>query len=699
MQAVLLWRTALLLSLTGSVVAQTAAPETVVIQAEGARAAGAQLPVAADVLDAQQLQRGKPRIDLSESLGAVPGLVVQNRHNAAQDQQISVRGFGARATFGVRGLRFFVDDIPATLPDGQGQVSHVELGAAGRLEVLRGPYSVLYGNAAGGVVAVFTEEREGRQIGADLLGGADGLRRWGLKAIGSEGPLHYTLSAQRVQQDGERAHSAFTRAVQNARLRWRLGDGAQLTVVANALQLPEAQDPLGLTRAQFEADPTQADAAAWRFDTRKTVRQAQAGAKLDLPLGEADRLRLVVYGGDRDTFQMQAIPVTVQRGPTHAGGVIDLQRRYAGADLRWTHSGGSLAAPWRVSFGLSIDELREQRRGYENFAGDALGVPGQLRRDEHNRARNTDPYLQAEWEPSSRWLLMAGLRHSQVQIRSQDRYVTPGNGDDSGAVRYRATNPVLGITWHAHPGWSLYAAAGRGFESPTLTELSYRSTTGSETGLNTALKPARSRHAELGWRARLGEHARARLAVFDVHTRDELAVLANSGGRSVFHNVGRTQRQGVEAQLAARWPNGWGLQAAAAWLKAQYRDPFCSGPCNTGSVLAGHRLPGAPSRSGFADVSWRSASGLEAGLEVRHVGPVWVDDRNSDAAPAYTVANLRLSWEQTVGAWTLSALARVENLGDRRHSGSVIVNEGNRRFFEPAPGRRWMLGAGAALRW
>jgi iron complex outermembrane recepter protein len=692
---------ALLVPLAAHAADPAAPAQTVVIT--GARAGGglAELPLSADVLDGQVLQQGQPKVNLSESLQRVPGIVAQNRQNYAQDLQISSRGFGARSTFGVRGLRFVVDGIPATLPDGQAQVSHIDLGSAGRMEVLRGPFSALYGNAAGGVLAVFSEEADaGHTVSAALQAGSDRQRRFGVKALGAAPGLHYTLSASHFSTAGSREHSAATRDNQNARLRITLDDRSQLALVANAVQMPDVQDPLGLTRAQYEADPHQADSAALRFNTRKSVEQMQLGLRYERQLGPNDRLALQLYGGERSTVQFQSIPASAQQAPTSPGGVIDLGRRYAGADLRWTHSGTLAHRPWRLAAGLAFDRVNEQRRGFQNFIGSTLGVVGERRRDEANRADSLDPYAQLEWEPSDRWLLVAGVRASRVSVRSVDAYIAPGNGDDSGSVRYTSTSPALGATFKLTPALHVYAAYGQGFETPTLAELAYRSTDGSNTGLNLGLRAAHSRHLEVGAKARWSDTISARVAVFDVRTRDELAVLANSGGRSVFQNAGRTRRHGVEALLEGRWANGLGALLSLSTLRARYADSFCSGPCDSGEVAVGNRLPGAPSHTAYAELSWRhAASGFSTALETRGVGRVMVNDRNTDAAPGYAVVNLRTGIDRTVGPWRLSAFVRADNLAGRRYAGSVIVNEGNQRYFEPAPGRNWMLGAGAAYRW
>jgi iron complex outermembrane receptor protein len=658
-------------------------------------------PASVDVIDAATIRNGGPQVNLSEALARVPGVVALNRQNYAQDIQISSRGFGARSTFGVRGLRLYVDGIPATGPDGQGQVSHFDLASAARIEVLRGPFSALYGNSSGGVISMFTADGGPETIGEiATASGSDGVRRTGLKLSGQQGKLQYNLSASRFETDGSRDHSAAQRTGFNGKLKYSLDGDTRWTFVLNSVRMPDVQDPLGLTRKELDANPRQATPVALTFNTRKSVDQTQAGVVLDHRFDARNAMQLTTYVGERATTQFQAIPVATQGPATHPGGLIDLGRDYAGIDARWIHKARLLDSPLTLTAGLSADRLKEARRGYRNFVGSTLGVQGALRRDEANVVQSTDQYAQAEWAPALRWRLSAGLRHSRVTFDSSDHYVVAGNPDDSGSVRYSATSPVLGVVFHATDAVNLYASLGKGFETPTLNELAYRPS--GATGLNFKLQSASSRQWELGVKSQLGDDWALNAAYFRARTSNEIAVLANTGGRSVFQNVGSTTREGVETTLTGRWQGGWSAYASASYLDAFYGDSFLTctaAPCATPTtrIAAGNRIPGIPRASLFAELAWAHRPwGLETALEFRRVGKLYVDDSNTDAAPGSSVFNVRVSLAQKVGRWSLREFLRVDNIGNRNHVGSVIVNEGNSRFFEPAPGRTWLLGLNAA---
>jgi iron complex outermembrane receptor protein len=648
----------------------------------------------------------KPGINISESLGTVPGLVARDRQNYAQDVQISVRGFGARSTFGIRGVRLYVDGIPATMPDGQGQITNVDLNSARSIEVLRGPFSALYGNSSGGVLQVFTEDGAGPpRLSLGVDGGSYGQQRFDGKLTGASGNLSYVLSGSTFETDGYRDHSAAERHIGNAKLRLRFDDSSSLTLVANAVDLPKAQDPLGLTRAEYEADPRGVDPAAIQFDTRKTTSQNQLGATYERRLDTANTLSVLLYGGHRDTEQFQAIPVGAQANPLSPGGVIQLGRDYAGTDVRWTWRGALASRALSLVGGVALDDLNEHRLGYENFIGtgpdQVLGVQGALRRDEINKVDDVDPYLQAEWHPAADWTLDAGVRRSTVQFVSTDLYITDTNPDDSGRASYAATLPVVGAVWAPGADLRVYATAGRGFETPTLNELAYRPN--GETGLNFDLRPARSDNLELGVKGQAGALGEWSASVFGIHTRDEIVTLSNVGGRSTYQNVAATRRKGVELGWDTHVWSDLLASAAYTWLDARYSESFMtctSTPCPAPNVPvpAGNRIPGIARHVLDATLDWAPPQGWRAGIEARYVSSVPVNDTNSDAAAGYIVASLHAGYTLEAGGWSLSGYARLDNLADKQYIGSVIVNEGNARYFEPAPGRNWFGGVTAAYR-
>jgi iron complex outermembrane recepter protein len=655
------------------------------------------MPAAIDVLSREQITDGQMRVNASEALAAVPGLVVQNRQNYAQDLQISSRGFGARSAFGVRGVKLIADGIPASMPDGQGQAATFNLDQAERIEVLRGPFSAIYGNHAGGVIQLFTREGQGApSVEASVLGGSDSTWKAGLSAQGKPGSLGYVLDASRFHTDGFRDHSAATRDQAFAKLTTQPDADSRLMLVANGLKQSDTQDPLGVKWETFQRDPRagEIDPAdtqnpkrtfAERYNTRKSIDHQQLGATYERRVGSNDTLQLTAYAGNRQVIQYQAFSKFIQAPASHSGGVVDFDRDFAGIDAHWSlvrpMAGGSLTTTVGIDYGRSSDD----RQGYENFIGNQFGVKGVLRRNEQDTVSSLDPYLQAEWQGGP-WALTAGLRHSKVKVDVTDRFLS--NGNDSGSLSYSRTTPVLGLVYKATPALNLYASAARGFETPTLNELFY---SGSGSGFNFALKPARSNHLEVGAKAFIGNDTRINAALFQVRTDDELVVDVSSGGRTSYKNASTTRREGVEVSLETSWQHGVTGRLALTALRAVYDQGF-------GSVPAGNKLPGVPATSLYGELAWKGTSGLHAAVEAIANGKVYVEDSNLETpAPGYAIANLRFSAEQQAGVWRLKQFVRVNNLFDRRYAGSVIVGDAGKRYYEPAPGRNWLLGVSAQV--
>jgi iron complex outermembrane recepter protein len=682
--------------------AASAPTETIVITGSGAEQRAFDTPFAVGVVDAQSLRSAGPMVNLSEALGRVPGLVVNLRNNYAQDLQISSRGFGARASFGVRGVRLYADGVPAAGPDGQGQVSHFDIAGADRVEVLRGPFSALYGSSSGGVISLVSRAPTQSEFSAEVDAGSDGLRQGRITVASPfDGGFSLRASYSGFEVEGFRPQSQAKRTLINARAGWDTNTD-RVVLVLNSLNQP-AKDPLGLTRAQFDSNPDQTTSQATQFDTRKNVWQDQAGLQWTHKFsGNAglQRSAVAAYVGKRGVTQWQSITVAAQTPASSPGGVIDFERAYLGLDARLFWRWDAL----RVVTGLSLDNQREDRRGFENFTGtgaaQVLGVTGRLRRDEDNRSKSQDIYAQGEFDLTNGLSASAGLRQGKLSIKTNDKFLS--NGNDSGDLSFAYTLPALALRWQPVDTLSLYASVGKGYESPTLGELAYRPAGGG--GLNTDLKAQNSTQFELGvkWRAPdLGLSVDA--ALFKANTRDEIGVLTNAGGRSTFQNVGSTKRDGIEASATWRMAATWRAQVALTVLNASYQDSFltCAGvPCATPTVNvpAGNRIAGTLPKTAFAEVVWApglGANAFEMALETRGQGRQPVNDVNSDFAAGYGLLAWRALWRTDLGPGALEILARLDNLADRRVAGSVVVGETNQRFFEPAAGR----SASISLRW
>ncbi len=652
------------------------------------------LPVSIEAFDREVIQTAQPQVNVSETLIRSPGVVANERQNYAQDLQISIRGFGARATFGVRGIRLIADGVPLTMPDGQGQAANIDLGSAQRIEVLRGPFSSLYGNSSGGVINVFSEDGP-EQTTVSGIGwlGDFGSSRLGLKLGGQQGNLNYVLSGARFDTDGYREHSAATRDTVNTKLYWDTSERTRVTLVANYLNQPETQDPRGLTKQQVAEDPTQAGDGAIQFNMRKSVEHAQSGLVLDHQLTAQDAIRVMGYGGMRTVEQYLGFGAPGR-------GVIGLDRNFYGVDMRWSRQTEMAGNPFTFTLGINYDNMEERRKSWTNNDGDK----GALGRDEDNTVYNSDQFLQLEWTLSERWIVSGGVRNSEVKFESVDYFITGSNPDDSGEIKFSEVTPVFGVVFRVNPTFNLYANAGKGFETPTFSELAYSSTDGSVTGLNRDLKAATSDNYEIGAKAFIGPNTRVNAAVFFIDTKNEIVVFSNSSGRSVYQNIDSTSREGFELALDSRFGGGFSGLISYSYIDATFDNEFgsCIGFCSTAAgpnitVPAGNKIPGIPENMVYGELGWSSEPiGMSTAVEARWVDKVYANDINDEFADAYTLVNWRLNFEQVAQGWRFTEFARINNLFDEQYVGSVIVNDSGRRYYEPSPGRNFVVGASAS---
>ncbi|HBT4758966.1 TPA: TonB-dependent receptor [Klebsiella pneumoniae] len=687
---------ALLLPLIAA--AQAADEQTMVVTAAPTTVSELDTPAAVSVVNGDEMRQAAPRVNLSESLGAVPGLQVQNRQNYAQDLQLSIRGFGSRSTYGVRGLRIYVDGIPATMPDGQGQTSNIDIGSVDTIEVLRGPFSALYGNSSGGVINVTSQTgTQPPTVEASSYYGSFGTWHYGMKATGAvgdgshAGDVDYTVSTNRFTTHGYRDHSGARKNLANARLGVRINDVSKLTLLLNSVDI-KANDAGGLTADEWRDNPHQSPRGD-QYNTRKNTRQTQAGLRYERQLSAQDDLSVMMYAGERETTQFQSIPRAPQLKPSHAGGVIDLTRHYQGIDTRLTHR-GELLVPVTLTAGLDYENMSERRKGYENFVmvngAPQYGEQGALRRNERNLMWNVDPYLQTQWQLTDKLSLDAGVRYSSVWFDSNDYYITPGNGDDSGDASYHKWLPAGSLKYALTDAWNVYLSAGRGFETPTINELSYRSD--NQSGLNFGLKPSTNDTVEIGSKTRIG-NGLFTAALFQTNTDNEIVVDSSSGGRTSYKNAGKTRRQGMELGLDQQFGESWRLKAAWTWLDATYRTNVCDdASCN------GNRIPGIARNMGYASFGYQPEQGWYAGSDIRYMSDIMANDENTAKAPSWTVVGLTTGYKWSYGRMDMDLFGRIDNLFDREYVGSVIVNESNGRYYEPAPGRNYGIGLNLAWR-
>ncbi|WPO67990.1 TonB-dependent receptor [Acinetobacter haemolyticus] len=638
-------------------------------------------------------QQQSAQVNLTELVKGVPSLQLNNRENYAQDLQLSMRGFGARSTFGVRGIRLYVDGIPATMPDGQGQTSNIDLSSLSHLEVLTGPFSSLYGNSSGGTLLTTTKEGQGKDsIELNYTGGGHDKNRAGIILQGgakNQNEPSYIISSSYFDTNGYRQHSDADKVQNNAKLTWNLEDGSKVNWITNYVKI-NANDPQGLTREQWRENPRQQVPFLKQFDVRKDIEQIQTGVTWSKPIDEQNELYMMGYWGNRQVTQYQSIPKSTQENLRHAGGVIDFERNYYGADFRWT--GKELLPNTIVSLGVALDAMDEDRKGYENFnlvnGQPSYGVKGKLRRDEDNTLWNIDPYLQASWQFLPTWKLDTGVRYSNVHYKSKDHFIVGVNGDDSGKTDYSKLLPSVALSWQVFPELLTYVSYAKGFETPTFTEMAYRPD--GLGGFNFDLEASSSDTYEFGLKSQnmLGNFT---LAVFQTKTKDDIVSAGAKDGRNTFRNADKTLREGVELTWNKALWHDLIANASYAYLDATFESDVPE-IGSVSKIESGNLIPGIAKQRAYASLAWKPKAGLYGGVDAQYSDKIYVNDINTEVAPSYTTISAYTGYVWNMNDWRVNTYARIDNMLDKNYIGSVIVNDGNGRFFEPADGRNWSAG-------
>ncbi len=686
------------------------------------------LPMAIDSIDRTTIQDQRATVNLSEVINRVPGVAAAGKENYTQEQSLTIRGFGARSQFGVRGVKLFADGIPASTPDGQGGTGLFDLASASRIEVLRGPFSALYGNHSGGVVQVFTEDGpENFTVTPSYQFGSDGTARTGIKFGDTVGNLNYTGSVSHFRTDGYRDYSQSTKDQANFKARFRLNEQSTLTVIGNYLR-QEGEDPLGLTLAQVNSNRKQQGQAALSgnnglrnaefYGARRSLENTQGGFVFETALTERDSLRAMFYTGNRNNEQFLAINAQTQNNVTAAGGVSVFDRDYWGTNVRWTRKLETVT----FSAGAEYERADEDRKGYRNgltVANDnnaalrRYGVRGALKRDETNVAEQTAAFFQGEWALHPEFSLSGGLRYTRVDFSSKDRFICNGgcsgttnaagvNPDDSGSTHHGAWTSALGGVWKLTQTVNLYANVGRSFEAPTLIELAYKPDGSS--GLNLDLKPSTSMQYEVGMKAFVNDWTRIDASAFLIDTEEEIVVANNTGGRVSYQNAGDTRRTGFELAVDSRISDAVGAYAALTLIDAKFEDAFmtcavaqCPNVNPQVMVAEGNKLASVANKNFYGELTYRhAASGFLGAIEYRATGRMFADDTNNARVGGYGVTSLRGGFSQKVGGWKINEFARIDNLFDKEYVGSIYINDGNQRYYAPAAERTWLIGLSAS---
>ena len=668
----------------------TRLPPVVVEVGRGTHGSSLDLPFAVSVQTPDSTRPGQRHLSLDEALWLVPGLTVSNRNNPSQDPRIAIRGFGARSAFGVRGIRVLRDGLPLTLPDGQTPVDYLDLESVGRVEVMRGSASSLYGNAGGGVVDIRTSDPLPVPVSGEvrLWTGAFGSRRIVAKSGGTAGALSYQGNVARTESDGYRdySHQRMTNGFARVSLD---GDRRSYALEWLGVNTPLAQNPGALTRAQFEADPRMADPLSIRKAARKAVIQSQLGLT-------ARR------GGTRGEVEASAYAGTRSLSNPLTFGIVDVGRATSGGNVRATLPLSLLGMEHRLTAGTELQLQNDLRLNYTNCNDiPPLTVPtatcssltterGSVTLNQREIISSIGSYVRDELQLGERFTLTGAARADAVRFEVRDRLVSATNPDDSGHRLLDAVSPMVGLLVRLSPFQSAYANISSAFETPTATELGNQ--TSGAAGINRELQPQRSTTYELGVKGVRQSGWQYNAALFATSVHDELIPydVPGGGGRRFFRNAGRTSRRGVE--LGTGLTLG-ALDLGAAYTYANYR--FVDFTVDT-AHYAGNHIPGIPRQTFQATATVHNFFGTfvtEATLADR----MFVNDANSESAPGYAIVNARLVTGASMGLSAAEVTLGSQNLFNTRYISSVSVNAAGRKFYEP--GSQRSIYVGVSLMW
>lgn len=621
------------------------------------------------VVDQQHIQNGTQQLSLDEALAGVPGLYMQNRYNMAQDLRISLRGFGARSAFGIRGIKIIVDGIPETLPDGQAGVDSIDLGSAKSIQVIRGPSSSLYGNASGGVIVIESESGSKPPfVEARLAAGGLGYQKYQLKAGGEAGKFDYLANIASQQLDGYREHSASEGTLFNGRFGIQLAEDDSLTFVLNSTDQPHAQDPGGISAAQVALDRQSARAANLIYDAGEALDQQRFG---------------MVYQRDRAAGSLTVRNYYVWRDfsnflPFESAGAVDLDRFFYGFGAQYTLA-DVLPEQVGLMLGFDIDRQNDTRQRFDNMQGHV----GPLRLDQREKVNSDGVFVQSKYLFNQRWDMAAGLRYDNIKFNVADHYLI--DGDDSGKVSFDQLSYSFGLNRKLERG-VLFAAISSSFETPTTTELANPDGSG---GFNQSLEPQTAINYELGYKTGT-KQLYYEIAVFHIELKNELVPfeLPGSPGRTFYINAGKSSRTGVETAVSWQGASGFGIDASLTWSDFKF-DRFMD---ENGRDFSGSRLPGVPEYFAFLSFDYENSNGFTATFETLYSGSLFANNANSVKVPDYVVSSLRATYDIQTAKLLFQPYFGVNNLFNAHYNSNIRINAFGGRYYEPAPERNVYAG-------
>lgn len=631
-----------------------------------------QQPFSIATYRAGTLQETRQQLSLQEYLYQVPGLFSLNANNYAQDLRISIRGFGARSAFGIRGVKIVVDGIPETTPDGQGQIDNLNIGIIDRMEVLKGPSSALYGNASGGVIQIFTKQDFNQNfLNAGLTFGSFNMQQYQLSGGWVHKRTRAIIQGTHTRTDGYREQSNLKNTNFNARLFHDFSDRSKINFQLNYTNSPVGDDPGGINQADVDEDRRQARNQNVLYKAGESIAQLKLGSQYEYELSDNKSLQFYGFYSTRD-FE--------GRLPFGTDGWVDLQRAYFGQGGHFKTQSALPSGSNTLQIGYEWAIQEDDRKRFDNNEG----VKGDLGLDQIERFSTLGLYV-LDHLAFDRWLFSFGLRYDLNQLTAEDQFRS--DGDQSGSRNLSALNPSVGINYELSRMLHVYGSYRTSFETPSLSELSANPS--GAAGFDPDLKSQRAYNYELGFKGLLGNNLDFDLAFFHINTKNDLVPfeLEAFPGRTFYRNAGSTVRNGLEFWLRYQLSRYFSVRGSYTYSDFTYDEYVLDD-----EDFAGKLLPAIPPHFLSLQLAYESEDGLNLRLQHRFTAEFYANDANTATEPAYQVTDLSMSYRLPFNKTTLVPFFGINNIFDTQYSDNVRINAFGGRYYEPAAGINFFGG-------
>ena len=595
----------------------------------------------------------------SDFTNSIPGLFTSSSNNFSQDLRISIRGFGARSAFGIRGIKLIVDGIPETTPDGQSQLDNLPLGLISNIEIIRGPSSMLYGNSSGGVININTlSDNSVPYFKTSTIFGAyqyQSIQRtrvfdWNNSSL----VVHY----DKRRSNGYRDFSGYKSSILNLKYLRDLDEKNKIVLQINFTDSPYAKDAGGLKLSEVEDDRRQARKNNFNYDTYEKVKHIKTGFSWKHLNDDNSSIDSYFFYQKRD-FNSKL--------PFNYGGIIFLERDYYGIGTKYSKQYFSDNKSRTITLGIDHSNQQDDRERFKNN----LGEKGENTFDQIEKFKNTGLYFINQTSYTSGLLFRYGVRYDENRI-----------GTDSEAfISLNKFNPSLGVSYSISDSDNIYFSTGTSFETPTLNELSNNP---NGNGLNKNLDPSSSVNYEIGWRKTTSNLMFEAIAYL-INTDNEILPyeLEQFPGKNFYRNVGSTRRYGIELSSQLLFSNGK-LNLSYTNAKNTFND-FILG----GNDLSGLSLPGIPNQILDVELIFNLSKRSTLLIDNRLIGELFADNLNETQVSSYNLLNITYSKQIFNNS---EIYLGVNNLLDVNYFDNIRINAFGKRYYEPAPKRNIHFG-------